>query len=242
MGFPRLTPAADVAFPYICSQDTAVLRDVFDDDAAIASLDVDAAIARYVDDVCGKDATAEQRADALRLATEDQGTRDAAIAAEKIRLILDAFYRQRPDCKVERARFEALADLDAVIGSVRSTVRKLAHRAYRESGDENELGPIGDDVIRWRLRMLQPRERAEAKGRISEQPAGVPQYVHFYNVNRWIVSLVLIGADGWPEFATDKKTGLASQATIDAIDEDWIIELGDFCLEVPSLRKAEKKA
>ena len=205
MGFNRLTAAADVAFPYICSQDTAILRDAFDAQAALAELDED------------------------------------ATDAEKTRLILDRFFADFPDCVVDRSRFEALPSVEALIETCEATARKLRHKQYRETGDESKLGFVAPDVIRWRLRMLQPRERAEAKGRLSEQPSNVSTFAHYYAVNRWIVSTVLAGADGWNVFAVDKKTGRATDATIDAIDEDWIIEIGDFVLEVPTLRRHEKK-
>jgi hypothetical protein len=241
MGFNRIAAAADVSFPYICSQDTAILRQAFDADAAIAALDEGEAVRQYVARVGGPAASAEQRAELAKLIAEDEGTRAAALDAERTRLILNAFFADFPTCGVDRAKFEALP-VDALIESCESSARKLRHTAYRESGDESRLGTIADDVIRWRLRMLQPRERAEAKGRLSEQPSGVSTFAHYYAVNRWIVATVLVGADGWRDFATDKKTGRASDATIDAIDEDWIIEIGDFVLDVPNLRKPEKKA
>lgn len=242
MGFNRLTAAADVAFSFICSQDTAILHDAFDAQAAIAELSEDEAFKRYIEAVCGKDGTAEQVAELKKLIGQDDATREAAINVEKIRLILDRFFNEFSECRVDRSRFESLASVEAVIESCVASARKLRHKQYRETGDETKLGTIGADAIRWRLRMLQPRERAEAKGRLSEQPAGVSQFVHYYSVNRWIVSLVLTGAEGWPAFVADKKTGRATEATIDAIDEDWIIEIGDFILEVPTLRKHEKKA
>lgn len=241
MGFNRNCAAADVPLTYIVSQDTAI-ADAFDVEGVLSALDEDEAVTRYVDRVCGTGATDAQRAEARALIAQDDASKAEAVDLEKRRLIAEALIAEFPGEAIDRAKFDALPNLETLIASVTIAARKLRHKRYRETGNESDLGAIGDDVIRWRLRMLQPKERAEAKGRLSEQPHGVSQFAHYYNVNRWIVALVLTGADGWQDFAIDKKTNRATEQTIDAIDEDWIIELGDFILEAPTLRRTEKKA
>lgn len=143
----------------------------------------------------------------------------------------------------EQAEF--LSELETAEGLTvfcQRRARRQAHKAYRESGDEKALGELGADVIRWKLHNLPAPKRATVKGLLSQGNPNLTDYDNKYQACRFILRHTLIGAQGWDGFALDKATGHVSEKCLDAIDDEWVIEMGNFVFDLPELRKDEKKA
>jgi hypothetical protein len=251
VGFNRETPAADVVFSYVVSQDTGI-RVGFDPGAVAASVTEEAALADYMSRkgwgaklATSPAEAAEIDAEARRILAADPVLRGGIVEKARIGAVLDALYAEYgPSVRVARNALEGLGSLDAVVRQSLHLARSVKHRKYRETGEESELGlaPKDDSVIRFRLHNLTPAERAEAKGRLRETDPEVSSFRHLYDVNAWILRRTLVGAVGWGGFQADPTDKHVSEKSLASLDEEWVIELGDFVLELAELRRQEKKA
>lgn len=248
MGFSRHLADATITRLFISAQDTAILAEVFDVDAVLDAIEPDAAIRDEQLRQLPETATDAEKQRATSRAPADENQRQQLLAAASARVVIDAFFTAFGDGaakRVQRTALEKVAaagGLPALVGTCKAQVRAIKHAEYRLSGDEAKLGTIAADVIRWRLRALTAPQEAKAKGRLTEAPAeGVSEFEHYYQVNRWVMSQTLTGAEGWSAFAASKK-GLVTDECLDLLPPDWVIEIGSFVLEMPDLQPLEKKA
>lgn len=132
----------------------------------------------------------------------------------------------------------SVSPLDLTV-ELEKACRMLAHSEYRESGNELVLGDLDSSVMRWHLCTLRGPEVAQVKGMLED--SSVPPYTATYKAYRYALSRVLVGCEGWDNYANDKK-GRVSEETLDSIPDDWVIDIGAFVLKYPELKQSEKKA
>jgi len=248
MGFNRLTPGADSTFSYIVSQDTA-LASPFDAKAVADAVEGDEALTAYVASKVAERGLKHGSADALEVSAQalaileaDPVIRLGIVEKAQAGKVLDALYAlYGAEVRIPRVQLEGLP-LPALLRQAEAVAKSIRHRKYREAGEESELVfYAGVDAIRFRLHNLTPAERSEAKGRLREGEPQFSEMRNLYNVNVWILRRTMVAALGWPEFQVDPADKHISDKCLATIDEDWIIELGAFVLELAELRKAEKK-
>jgi hypothetical protein len=228
MGFGRYHADASVTLTYICSLDTAIPAVLYPECPEPPE-------APPPDD--------QGRAPSLTGADLERWQKEARAAT--LGAYLADFYATGPGASATPEEREFLAQLSepsAVTLFCQRRTRRERHREYCKTGAETHLGELGPDVIRFKLNPLTAPDRATAIGHARETADGLTDYARKYKVARFVLERTLIGAEGWPEFKADKQTRKIAPATFDVFDPDWVIEVGYFILELPSLTEREKKA
>ena len=231
MGFGRFHADATVVFTYVCSLDTALPASTVPECADFPPPAPPAAT------------VAEQAPEGGEL-PDAEAVAKSAKAAHLAAYLAD-FYATPAGGSVdaeERGFLATLSEPTALTLFCQRRAKRWAHREYCRTGDESLIGPLGADVIRFRLNPLTAPDRATAIGFARETADGLTDYARKYRIARFVLERTLIGADGWPEFRADKQTKRIDARTFDVFDPEWVIEIGYFVLDLPSFTEREKKA
>lgn len=231
MGFGRFHADATVTFTYICSLDTAISAGQFRECPEVPEVPPPLP--------ARDDGTIPERS-----AAELEQWRKEARAATLGAYLAD-FYATAAGASVtpeEREFLAGFTEPDALTVFCQRRAKRHNHREYCKTGAESSLGELAADVIRFKLNPLTAPDRATAIGFARETTDGLTDYARKYKVARFVLERTLIGAEGWPEFKTDKQTRKIAPVTFDVFDPDWVIEIGYFVLELPTFTEREKKA
>lgn len=228
MGFNRLVPRKDAPpTVVICRFDTAIPIPEFPAEyVAAADEALKAALDKYE-----------------ALSDEEKGKQPFNSDLVRFGAIAEAFLKseEATDLGLTTDNLKQAKTEEELIRIVRAAIKSYRWKQYEKTGNEEVLGELGPDPLRWQMQRLGPDERVHVLA-VEEENGEGSKIRHSYAQARWILERTLVGCEGWQDYKNDNKTGKVSKQTLDILDPDWAIWLANFIFRVTELRTDEKKA